>query len=387
QKSEETSITYMNRGQSYAIQLNDRHKHEGPITSTVAITFHDPSHRRVANNYWKFWLSQQKTPQAARAIDIDNAQSTGISNIQYPSFDRITFEWNGACGARIHVRFNCLSTDFSRIKGVKGIPLRAQMESRALPSSSASSPVSLEQQQQQQSTWEYNESSFCKIKLFRDKVIIISLSAYVGDDLGRHPMWLMYNQPMPYSVFTETPTSPVIDHPPTSFDFHFNSKHARTITAPSILPSYHYHLDTWFQSSSPVTAAADTPLTATPAGPANTLMDMTGKLAATQQRIPNAEPKRLQLEKPTVDDLKHKLCTLLSLHPNQVADVIWRRKNDTTISPSSTNSTTKRSNNNNTDVLILVDDAVVAQHLLDNAMVTVSWEIKADGMVRLVLEH
>ena len=70
QKSEETSITYMNRGQSYAIQLNDRHKHEGPITSTVAITFHDPSHRRVANNYWKFWLSQQKTPQAARAIDI-----------------------------------------------------------------------------------------------------------------------------------------------------------------------------------------------------------------------------------------------------------------------------------------------------------------------------
>lgn len=100
----------------------------------------------------------------------DNAQSTGISNIQYPGFDRISFEWNGACGARIHVRFNCLSTDFSRIKGVKGIPLRAQMESRALPSSSVSSPASLEQQQQQQSTWEYSESSFCKIKLFRDKV-------------------------------------------------------------------------------------------------------------------------------------------------------------------------------------------------------------------------
>lgn len=60
----------MNRGQSYAIQLTDRNKYDGPITSTVAITFHDPSHRRVANNYWKFWLSQQKTPQAARAIDI-----------------------------------------------------------------------------------------------------------------------------------------------------------------------------------------------------------------------------------------------------------------------------------------------------------------------------
>lgn len=115
------------------------------------------------------------------------------------------------------------------------------------------------------------------------------------------------------------------------------------------------------------------------------------QVAATQQRVPNAEPKRLQLETPTVDDLKHKLCTLLSLHPNQVADVIWRRKDDATshVLPPSTNSnntttTTKRSNN---DVLILVDDAVVAQHLLDNALVTVSWEIKADGMVRLVLEH
>lgn len=91
-------------------------------------------------------------------------------------------------------------------------------------------------------------------------------------------MWLMYNQPMPYSVFTETPTSPVLEHhPPTSFDFHFNSKHTRTITAPSILPSYHYHLDTWFQSSSPMTAAADTPLTATATGPVNPLMDMSGK--------------------------------------------------------------------------------------------------------------
>lgn len=128
------------------------------------------------------------------------------------------------------------------------------------------------------------------------------------------------------------------------------------------------------------------------------------QVAATQQRIPNAEPKRLQLEKPTVDDLKHKLCTLLSLHPNQVADVIWRRKDDTPTPPTTTTAAaaaaivptsqqpsthhTKRANNsNNNDVLILVDDSVVAQHLLDNAMVTVSWEIKADGMVRLVLEH
>lgn len=65
-----------------------------------------------------------------------------------PSFDKISFSWNTRIGAKIYIRFKCLSTDFSRIKGVKGIPLRAQMENR----------------------WgTESESCYCKIKLFRDK--------------------------------------------------------------------------------------------------------------------------------------------------------------------------------------------------------------------------
>lgn len=80
---------------------------------------------------------------------VDPSRSKGIRCIQYPDFDRIVFEWNGKQGATLYVRFNCLSTDFSRIKGVKGIPLRLHMET---------------------TNNQRVESTFCRIKLFRDKV-------------------------------------------------------------------------------------------------------------------------------------------------------------------------------------------------------------------------
>lgn len=55
------------------------------------------------------------------------------------------------------VRFNCLSTDFSRIKGVKGIPLRVHVDTMTEDDNSGGEHSM--------------ERSFAKIKLFRDKVI------------------------------------------------------------------------------------------------------------------------------------------------------------------------------------------------------------------------
>lgn len=88
------------------------------------------------------------------SLSIDASQSTGISDLSFPSFDKIKFNWNGRYGSKIHVRFKCLSTDFSRIKGVKGIPLRTQMESH-VPGDDDTAAV--------------DEICFCKVKLFRDK--------------------------------------------------------------------------------------------------------------------------------------------------------------------------------------------------------------------------
>ncbi|KAG0174278.1 hypothetical protein DFQ30_005052 [Apophysomyces sp. BC1015] len=58
-------------GQYYTIHLKDTEAFDGDISSTVAIMFHDESHRKSASNYWRFWLGQQHDP-SARAIDIGN---------------------------------------------------------------------------------------------------------------------------------------------------------------------------------------------------------------------------------------------------------------------------------------------------------------------------
>ncbi|KAF9971622.1 grainyhead-like [Actinomortierella ambigua] len=153
QRQDETPVTYLNKGQHYTIALHDTEGYRGDITSVVKVMFHDPSHRKLAARYWSFWLSQQQSPKTARALDIDRSTSTGVFDIQTKTFDRISFKWNGAAGAKVMIRFNCLSTDFSRIKGVKGIPLRVHMdtcEDGAVPE-------------------EQTEHSFVKIKLFRDK--------------------------------------------------------------------------------------------------------------------------------------------------------------------------------------------------------------------------
>lgn len=139
-------------GQSYNIQIQDRSKTDGKISTTLLIMFHEEAHRAVASNYWSFWQSQQKDPQQARAVDIDVHRCNGVQNITWSAFDRISFEWDGKRGANITVRFNCLSTDFSRIKGVKGIPLRLCMESKMQ---------------------DMIEGVYCRIKLFRDKVSCI----------------------------------------------------------------------------------------------------------------------------------------------------------------------------------------------------------------------
>nr|CAG8504676.1 6272_t:CDS:10 [Entrophospora candida] len=124
QRIDETPMTYLNKGQYYSIIMQDQEKYDSELTSIVKVMFHDDAHRKMASTYWSFWLTQQSSPKSARAIDIDKAASTGISNVETKTFDRVQFKWNGKKGAKIFVRFNCLSTDFSRIKGVKGIPLR-----------------------------------------------------------------------------------------------------------------------------------------------------------------------------------------------------------------------------------------------------------------------
>ncbi|KAJ8660266.1 hypothetical protein O0I10_004128 [Lichtheimia ornata] len=209
QKSEDLPLTYLNKGQMYGLSITDAEEFEGDISTTVSIMFHDESHRKVAVDFWKFWLSQQKDPDNARAIDIDTTHSNGVYNIECPYFDGISFRWNGKAGVSINIRFNFLSTDFSRIKGVKGIPLRLHVASQAV--AAESTPL---------------ERCYCQIKLFRDKGaerknkddarhIEKQLEKLRGKNGEPHPMWLGYLQTQPYTVLCAFASSspPPLTHP------------------------------------------------------------------------------------------------------------------------------------------------------------------------------
>lgn len=98
--------------------------------------------------------------------------------VQSKTFDRISFKWNGKTGAKLMVRFNCLSTDFSRIKGVKGIPLRVHMDtildgiggSHHSSRSGSHGHNNNNNNPSSEDAGQSIERSFAKIKLFRDKV-------------------------------------------------------------------------------------------------------------------------------------------------------------------------------------------------------------------------
>ncbi|KAG0275573.1 grainyhead-like [Linnemannia exigua] len=167
--------TYLNKGQFYTLSIQDTEEFDGDIHTVIRIAFHEEAHRKLAARYWSFWLSQQANPKTARALDIERASSTGMLEVQAKTFDRTHFKWNGKEGTKLMIRFNCLSTDFSRIKGVKGIPLRIQMETfepgfnggdivgRGAGPGGNGGDGSL------MSRGRILEKSFAKIKLFRDK--------------------------------------------------------------------------------------------------------------------------------------------------------------------------------------------------------------------------
>lgn len=64
------TLLHIKKGQYYSISLRDSERFDGDIYSVVSINFHDESHRSGATDYWKFWLTQQKDADKARAVEI-----------------------------------------------------------------------------------------------------------------------------------------------------------------------------------------------------------------------------------------------------------------------------------------------------------------------------
>uniref|UniRef100_A0A674PHH8 Grainyhead-like transcription factor 1 n=1 Tax=Takifugu rubripes TaxID=31033 RepID=A0A674PHH8_TAKRU len=159
QKTGDGTMTYLNKGQFYPITLReiDNKGIQQPITkvrSVVMVVFGEEKCRDDQLKHWKYWHSRQHTAKQ-RCLDIADYKESfnTIGNIEEISYNAISFTWDTSDEAKIFISVNCLSTDFSSQKGVKGLPLNLQID-----------------------TYSYNNRSnkpihraYCQIKVFCDK--------------------------------------------------------------------------------------------------------------------------------------------------------------------------------------------------------------------------
>ncbi|XP_074845050.1 grainyhead-like protein 1 homolog [Carettochelys insculpta] len=160
QKPGDSTMTYLNKGQFYPITLKEISSSEGvhhPISkvrSVILVVFAEDKTREDQTRHWKYWHSRQHTAKQ-RCIDIADYKESfnTISNIEELAYNAISFTWDINDEAKVFISVNCLSTDFSSQKGVKGLPLYLQID-----------------------TYSYNNRSnkpvhraYCQIKVFCDK--------------------------------------------------------------------------------------------------------------------------------------------------------------------------------------------------------------------------
>ncbi|KAL4624048.1 hypothetical protein GN956_G18867 [Arapaima gigas] len=160
QKSGDGTMTYLNKGQFYPISLREidngkvLHHPISKVRSVVMVVFSEEKCRDDQLKHWKYWHSRQHTAKQ-RCIDIADYKESfnTISNIEEIAYNAISFTWDINEEAKIFISVNCLSTDFSSQKGVKGLPLNLQID-----------------------TYSYNNRSnkpihraYCQIKVFCDK--------------------------------------------------------------------------------------------------------------------------------------------------------------------------------------------------------------------------
>ncbi|CAH3197079.1 unnamed protein product, partial [Porites evermanni] len=160
QRRGDDTLTYLNKGQFYAIGFEgnvDPPSTDGDIQrvkSYVHLVFRDEKDPRTECEHWQYWHSQQPNPQQ-RAFDIDRKSCQNIEeNIDEISYNAAGFTWSPHLNAKIVIRINCLSTDFSSQKGVKGIPLHLQIDTYEDINNPDAEPI---------------HRAFCQIKVFRDK--------------------------------------------------------------------------------------------------------------------------------------------------------------------------------------------------------------------------
>jgi len=137
-RKDEDRCTYLNKGQFYPVTLEYRpsptepiHGDMSTVKTVVMLVFRDAKNPEDEVNAWEFWHQRQPTAKQ-RIIDAETnnmSEECGISQIEDVAYNGIAVYWNPLQKpAFINIAVQCLSTDFSLQKGVKGLPLHLQVD-------------------------------------------------------------------------------------------------------------------------------------------------------------------------------------------------------------------------------------------------------------------
>ncbi|XP_030201428.1 grainyhead-like protein 1 homolog [Gadus morhua] len=131
--------SYLNKGQFYPITLCYRDDGSGPpknyhsVRSVVMLVFGEEKAYEDQLKHWRFWQSRQHTVKQ-HCLDIADYKESfnTISKMEEIAYNAVSFTWDVKNEARIFISVNCLSTDFSPQKGVRGLPLNLQVDTYAV---------------------------------------------------------------------------------------------------------------------------------------------------------------------------------------------------------------------------------------------------------------
>ncbi|GLD48653.1 grainyhead-like protein 2 homolog isoform X1 [Lates japonicus] len=124
------------------------------VQSVIMVVFGEDKCRDEQLKNWKYWHSRQHTAKQ-RVLDIADYKESfsTIGNVEEIAYNAVSFTWDVSEEAKVFISVNCLSTDFSSQKGVKGMPLLIQIDTYSYNSCS-SRPI---------------HRAFSQIKVFCDK--------------------------------------------------------------------------------------------------------------------------------------------------------------------------------------------------------------------------
>lgn len=162
----EVPVSYLNKGQAYHLTVFDSSTPTAPNEAVryrtfIHVSFEEEHQRLDPAACWQLWKEGRESAERKKRDLPSSAvqyagQDTPRMHVDQVHLDGFAVVWtplsNGARHCSIPVRLNFLSTDFTRLKGVKGDSVRLCVKTEQLSDSNGLEP----------------EISFCNVKLFRD---------------------------------------------------------------------------------------------------------------------------------------------------------------------------------------------------------------------------